>query len=123
MTIEQALINIKKELKCRNDEELYCKNHECCDDKCPFYVDDDEFRESLQILYDWFRELKERPIPLRICHTCIHQSECPWSNIDNGYCHKWSENIQKQYKEKQSESTMEVYMYGQNMESTKDWSL
>lgn len=53
MTIEQAIINIEKELKCRQrrEEEIYCEKNMCMD--CPFTVSYGDLTDTLQILYDW----------------------------------------------------------------------
>lgn len=53
MTIEQAIINIEKELKCRQHrkEEIYCENTMCMD--CPFSVGYEDLTDTLQTLYDW----------------------------------------------------------------------
>lgn len=49
MTIEQAIANIEKELKCRNEDcaDLWC-------DKCPAYVKYDDVTDTLQTIYDYF---------------------------------------------------------------------
>ena len=62
MTIEQAITNIEKELKCRK-EEINCidywyhnsVNYEdfCCN--CPSFVSHDDMTDTLQTLYDWIR--------------------------------------------------------------------
>lgn len=51
MTIEQALINIEKELKCQ-EESRYCEDF-CY--KCPNFVGYDELTDTLRTLSDWVR--------------------------------------------------------------------
>ena len=69
--------------------------HECdnCHNYAPSYQTGDEDLSDYCPSCGQYMKEGPLPIPLRICHTCIHQSECPWSNTDNGYCHKWLENI------------------------------
>lgn len=51
MTIEQAIVNIKKELKCRTEEVPNCENTICMD--CPYNVSHENLTDTLQTLYDW----------------------------------------------------------------------
>lgn len=54
MTIEQVLINIKKELICRKKNK-HCEN--ICRD-CQGYVNYEDLTDTLQTLYDWISELQ-----------------------------------------------------------------
>ena len=58
MTIEEAIKNLEKEVKCRNEDvsEQMCLKQECREGEggCPYFVKYDAVTESLQVVVEWF---------------------------------------------------------------------
>lgn len=58
MTIEEAVKNLEKEAKCRNEDvsKQMCLKQECREGEggCPYFVNYDAVTESLQVVVEWF---------------------------------------------------------------------
>ena len=93
----QAAIDGKISIQCANGVEIYSDEAvpveylKALPSAQPYTAEEiDKMQELESVQMEKAYELG-RESAQQICHTCFNRPDCPWSNIDDGYCHKWSE--------------------------------
>ena len=56
MTIKEAITNLEKELKCRTSTEEKCSEYDDCTLGCPYWIEGDAFRESMQTVVEYYKK-------------------------------------------------------------------